>query len=164
MLSTSSKSSSIAVFLAAEIAVVVLARFRLRRGLVVRGMPYDRDQDQAVCEPRSTLRIAGYGQRMFTSEVPPRAILLDGELMAVGEMPSEHLATPATLQANDVIAVNGSPDRHSGAPLTLRFGCGFSESGECLMHSRDQGCELIGPDLVSPNICSNDIGSDFSIE
>jgi hypothetical protein len=84
--------------------------------------------------------------------------------MTGGEVPPEHLAAPAAFQANDVIAIDGSTDRHGGGPLSFGSGCRFSEPRECLMHSRDQCCELIGPDLVSPNICSNDIGSEFSIE
>ena len=32
------------------------------------------------------------------------------------------------------------------------------------MDGRDQCPELIGPDLVSPNVRSDDIGSEFSIQ
>jgi hypothetical protein len=60
-----------------------------------------------------------------------------------------------------MILVNRSPDRHGGSPLSFGFGYRFSELRECLMDGRNQCPELIGPDLVSPNICSNDIGSEF---
>jgi len=79
-------------------------------------------------------------------------------------MPSEHLAAPAAFEANDIIAMNGSADRHGGGPLSLNFGCRLSESRECLMDGRNQCPELVGPDLVSPNISSDDIGREFSIE
>jgi hypothetical protein len=84
--------------------------------------------------------------------------------MGGSEVPPEHLATPAAFQANDVIAIDGSTDRHSGGPLSLNFGCRLSESRECPIDSRDQFAELVGPDLVSPNICADDIGGEFSTE
>jgi hypothetical protein len=51
---------------------------------------------------------------MLTGEVPASAILLYGQSMAGTEMPPEHLAAPAAIQANDIIAMDGSPDRDSG--------------------------------------------------
>jgi len=59
--------------------------------------------------------------------------------------------------------MNRSTDRHGGSALRLGFGCRFSESGERLMHGRDQRPELIGPDLVSPNVCSDNVGREFSV-
>jgi hypothetical protein len=47
---------------------------------------------------------------MLTGEVPPSAILFHSQSMAGIEMPSEHLAAPATIEADDIIAVNGLPD------------------------------------------------------
>jgi len=38
---------------------------------------------------------------MFARQVPASAILLDGQSMAGIEMPLDHLAAPAALQAND---------------------------------------------------------------
>jgi hypothetical protein len=84
--------------------------------------------------------------------------------MGGSEVPPEHLAPPAAVKANDVIAIHGSPDRNGGGPLNLGLGSWLSEAGDRPMHSRDQGRELVGRDLVSPNISSNDIGSEFSIE
>jgi hypothetical protein len=67
---------------------------------------------------------------MFTGEIPPRPILVDGQSMAGREMPSEHLAAPATIEADDIIAMNGLPDCDGGCPLNLRFGCRFTEADE----------------------------------
>ena len=67
---------------------------------------------------------------MLTGEVPLCAILLHGQFMAGNEMPSEHLATPAAFQANDIIPMNRSPDRDGRCPLSLGFGCRFSEADE----------------------------------
>ena len=47
---------------------------------------------------------------MLTGEGPPHAVLLDAQSMAGCEMPLEHLAAPATIEADDIIAVNGLPD------------------------------------------------------
>jgi hypothetical protein len=47
-----SKSTLIAAFPAAEIAVEVLPGFRARPVLVLHGMAYDRDQGQAVWQAR----------------------------------------------------------------------------------------------------------------
>jgi hypothetical protein len=116
------------------------------------------------CQRGSALRIAGRCHWMVTGEVPARAILLHGQSMAGSEMPSEHLAAPAALQANDIIAVNGSPGRDGGCPLTPGFGCRFSESSQCLMNGRDQRPELVGRDLVLPNIGDDNRGSEFSIK
>ena len=101
---------------------------------------------------------------MLAREFPASTILVDAQSTVTSKMPPERQAAPATFEANDVIGVDRSPDRHGGSPLSLNFGCRFSESRECLMDGRNQRRELIGPDLVSPNICSNDIGSEFSIE
>ena len=43
---------------------------------------------------------------MFTREVPTSTILVDAQLMAGSEMASDHLATPAAFEADDIIAVN----------------------------------------------------------
>ena len=101
---------------------------------------------------------------MVSGKFPAGTILLHSQLVAGHEMPPEHLAAPAAFEANDKIALYGSPDRNGRGPLSLGFGYRFSASRERLMDGRDQGREFIGCDLVSPNICSNDIGSDFSIE
>jgi len=83
--------------------------------------------------------------------------------MSGREMPSEHLAAPAALQADYIVAMNGSPDRDGGCPLSLGFGCGFPEPDERLMDSRDHGRELVGRDLVSPNVSCDYIGREFSV-
>jgi hypothetical protein len=101
---------------------------------------------------------------MVSGEFPPRAILLHGGFMAGSEMPSEHLAAPAAFQANDIIALNRSPDGDGRCPLTRGFDTGFPEPRERLMDGRDQFSELCGADLVSSNICGDDVGREFSIE
>jgi hypothetical protein len=55
--------------------------------------------------------------------------------MAGREMAFEHLAAPAAIEAD-----------------------------ERLMNSRDQDRQLVGPDLVTADICSNNVGRAFSIE
>ncbi len=82
--------------------------------------------------------------------------------MAGREMPFEHLAAPATIEADDIIAVNGLPDWDGGCPLDLRFGCRFTEADERLMNGRDQDRQLVRPNLVAADICSNDVGREFS--
>ena len=74
---------------------------------------------------------------MLTGEGPPHAVLLDAQSMAGREMAIEHLAAPATIEADDIIAMNGLPDWDGGCPLNLRFGCRFTEADECLMNGRD---------------------------
>ena len=101
---------------------------------------------------------------MLTGEVPASTILLHRQVMAGNEMPSKHLAAPPAFQTNDIIAMDGAPDCHGGGRLTFGFGCGFSEPGERPMDGRDQFCELVGPDLVSPNVGGNDRRSEFSVD
>jgi len=101
---------------------------------------------------------------MVSGEFPATAILVDAQSMAGHEMPSEHLTAPAAFEANDIIGVDRSTDRDGGGPLRFGFGCRFSESRERLMDRRNQCPELIGPDLVSPNVRGNDVGREFSIE
>ena len=100
---------------------------------------------------------------MFPRQVPANTVLIDAQSVSGREMPSEHQAAPAALQANDIIVMNGSTDRHRGCPLSLGFGCRFSELGNRLMDSRDQGRELVGPNLVSPNVSCDYIGREFSV-
>ena len=111
----------------------------------------------------SALRVAGRGDWMFTRQFPASAVLVRAQSVAACEMPPERLAAPATFETNDIIVMNRSPDRHSGGPVSLGFGCRFSDSGERLMHGRDQHSELIGPNLVSPNVRGNNRRREFSI-
>jgi hypothetical protein len=100
---------------------------------------------------------------MVSGEFPARPIVLHAQSMSGREMASKHLAAPAAFEANNIITMNRSPDRHGGCPLTFGFGCGFSEPGERPMDGRDQLPELVGPDLVSPNICGDNVGREFSV-
>jgi|HubBroStandDraft_2_1064218.scaffolds.fasta_scaffold195542_2 hypothetical protein len=101
---------------------------------------------------------------MLSGEFPASAILLYRQSMAGSEMPFEHLAAPATIEADDIITMNRLSDRHGRGSLSLDFGCRFSEADERLMNSRDQDRQLVGPDLVTADICSNNVGRAFSIE
>jgi hypothetical protein len=101
---------------------------------------------------------------MFTRQVPPSTILLDAQSMTGRNMPSEHLAAPAAIEADDIIAMNRSPDRYGGGLISLGFDYRFSDSRERLMDGRDQRSELVGPDLVSPNISGDDVGRECSVE
>jgi hypothetical protein len=101
---------------------------------------------------------------MVTGEIPPHPILLRGQSMAGSEMPFEHLAAPATFDANDIIAMDGSPDRHGGCSFALGLGCRFAETRERLMHGRDQRPELVEPDLVLPNVCGDNCSRELSID
>src|SRR5439155_25616485 len=85
----------------------------------------------------SPTRRAARDYPMFTRQVPASTILLDGQSMAGSEMSSEHLAAPATFEANDIIAMNRSPDRDGGCPLSIEFGYRFTEACEGLIHGRD---------------------------
>ena len=84
--------------------------------------------------------------------------------MAGCQMPSNHQAAPTAFQADDVIPMNGSADRHRGSSLTADFWWLFTETCEGLMNSRDQGPELIGRDLIAPNICGDNLSREFSID
>ena len=53
---------------------------------------------------------------MLTGEGPPPAVLFDAQSMADREMAFEHLAVPATIEADDIIAMNGLPDRDGRCP------------------------------------------------
>jgi hypothetical protein len=101
---------------------------------------------------------------MFTRQAPAKTILIYAQFMARREMPSEHLAAPAALQANDVIAMDRSPDRDGGCPVHLGFDRRFTEADERLTNGRDQRSELVGRDLVLPNIGGNNHRGEFSIE
>ena len=110
------------------------------------------------------LRIAGRGQGMFTRQIPVHAILLHGQSMSGRDMASEHLAAPPTFEADHEIPVNGSPDQHRGCALAADFCYGFPETCERLMDGRDQGRELIGPDLVATHVSGDNRRSEFSIK
>ena len=61
-------------------------------------------------QPRSPLRIAERGDRMFSRQVPASTIFSDAQSMAGGWMRSEHLTAPPAFKTNHVVPVNGSPD------------------------------------------------------
>ena len=82
---------------------------------------------------------------MLTGEFPASATLLHGQSIAGREMPSEHLASPAAIEAHDIIAMNRSLDRDGGYVLDPDFGCRFTEGDERLMHRRDQDPEWSSP-------------------
>jgi hypothetical protein len=76
-------------------------------------------------------------------------------------MPAQHLPAPAAIQADDVIVLNGSADRNCGGSLDDGF-CGrFAELTEGLMNGRDQRRQLIGWDLIAPNVGGDDLGGEF---
>jgi hypothetical protein len=101
---------------------------------------------------------------MVLGKFPASTILVDAQFMSGREMPSEHLAAPAALQADYIVAMDGSPNRHGRRPPSLGFGCQFSETGERLMDGRDERPELVRSDLVSPNVPGDDVGREFSIK
>jgi hypothetical protein len=101
---------------------------------------------------------------MFTRQVPASTMLVDAQCMAGSEMASDHLATPAAFEADDIIAMNRSPDRHGGCPLTPGFAYRFTTACEGLMNSRDKDRQLVRPNLIAADICSNDVGREFSVE
>src|SRR5271156_133936 len=116
------------------------------------------------CQRGSPFRICRRDQSVIAGKVPPCSIRIDGQSMAGSEMASDHLAAPATFQANDIIAMDGSANRDGGYPLIPSSGCRLSESSERLMHGRDQRPELVGHDLVLPNISCDNCRSEFSIK
>ena len=81
-------------------AAVPLAEFRVRVGPVAPWMPYAPAQGRSVSPdwnvvPNSrALSLGAHGG------------LVDGQSMASIEMPSEHLAAPAGVEAHDIILVN----------------------------------------------------------
>jgi hypothetical protein len=70
------------------------------------GYPTPPPEADLFCQTGSPLGVAGRDQRMFTRQVPSGAILFDTQSVASRYMPSEHLAAPATFEADDKIAVN----------------------------------------------------------
>jgi hypothetical protein len=100
---------------------------------------------------------------MVTGEVPASTILIYGKSMAGCDMPLEHLAAPATVQANDIIAVNRSPDRDGGSSLFVGFCHWFTEADKRLMHGRDQRTEFIGRDLILSNIGGSYLCNEIAI-
>ena len=93
---------------------------------------------------------------MLTAEFTASATLLHGQSIAGREMPSEHLASPAAIEAHDIIAMNRSLDRDGRYLLDPGFGCQFTEGDERLVYRRDQDRELVEPNLVLPNVCGDD--------
>ena len=101
---------------------------------------------------------------MLSREFPASTILVGAQSTVTSKMPPERQAAPAAFEANDIIAVNRSTNRHRGSSLAAGFWWRFTETCEGLMDGRNQCPELIGPDLVSPNVRGDDVGRAFSIE
>jgi hypothetical protein len=100
---------------------------------------------------------------MFGSQLPAIAILLGAQSMCIREMSAEHFASPTAFKADDAIAMNGLSDRHRGCPGAGGFSYRFAETGNRLMNRRNQGGDLVSPDLITPNICGHNFRGEFSI-
>ena len=99
---------------------------------------------------------------MVSREFPSGAILVDVQPMTGREMPFEDLPAPAAFEANDIIAVNRAPDGDGGSPINFRFCRRSSKSRERPMDDRDQRRQLVGRDLISSNICGDDISREVA--
>jgi hypothetical protein len=153
----------IVVFFVAEKVVGVLPGFRVRPPPVPPGLPTTTTKAKLFRETGSAFQIARCGQWMISGEFPAGTILVLAQSVAC-EVPPECLAAPAAFEANYIIAMNRSPDGDGGGPINLGFCCRFSESRERCMHGRDQRREFVGPDLVSPNISSDDVCREVAVE
>jgi hypothetical protein len=77
--------------------------------------------------------------------------------MAGRDVPFEHYAVPTAFKADHEISLNRSADRHGRRSLSRNFDGRLSKACDGLMHGRDQRRELVGPDLVAPEICDHDL-------
>lgn len=81
--------------------------------------------------------------------------------MGSSDVPPERLAAPPAVETDHIIVMNGSADRH----------CRDSRGGfyrpikasERLLDGRDQTCNLVGTDLIAPDIRRDDFRGEFSI-
>jgi hypothetical protein len=78
-------------------------------------------------------------------------------------MATQRLTTPPAFEAHDVIAPDRLPYRNGGRPGADGFMFRLAETGERLMNIRDQSADLVGPDLMSPNICGHNLRGEFPI-
>ena len=78
-------------------------------------------------------------------------------------MPAKHAARPTAIQAHHGIWRDRSADRHRWSSLDYGFCCRFTKTNESLVDSRNQGAELIGPDLITSQIGADDLHGEFSV-
>ena len=83
--------------------------------------------------------------------------------MSSRDMPAKHAARPTAIQAHHGIWRDRSADRHRWSSLDYGFCCRFTKTNESLVDSRNQGAELIGPDLITSQIGADDLHGEFSV-
>ena len=93
---------------------------------------------------------------MVRRQFPAGAVGSGFEAVSGPQVPAEHLGAIPALEADDMILLDRAPDRHGWLGLFLRRGHSAPESGEPAMHLGNQAGELVGPDLVMPDITADD--------
>ena len=81
--------------------------------------------------------------------------------MGGGDVPTKHVAAPSAFEANDVIAPDRLLYRDGRCPGGGDFRFRFGETSEHLINARNQGGDLVSPDLIAPNKCGDDPRSEF---
>jgi hypothetical protein len=100
---------------------------------------------------------------MIRRQLPTGTVVSGFEAMGDPQMAAKHLRGIPALEADDVILVDRAPDRNRRRRQVLCRG-GTPETGERLMHLRDQCRKLFGRDLVVPHITADDFRDPIEID
>jgi hypothetical protein len=90
-------------------------------------------------------------------QFPAGAVIGIFEIMGDPQMSAERLRAVPALEANHIVLLHRSPDRHRRFGGLLNWWRATPEIGERLIHLDDQSYELVGPDLVMPDVAADDV-------
>jgi hypothetical protein len=92
---------------------------------------------------------------VILTQFPAGAVVRDFEIMGDPQMPAKHLSAIPALEADHMIGLYRASDRNCrlGRPHRRRAA---AEIGETPMHLDDERWNLIGRDLIMPDIAAND--------
>lgn len=93
---------------------------------------------------------------MLSWQLPAGAILVDAQTVSGVNVSTKHLPTPTAVEADDKISLNRASDRDRRGPLGLDGLDRLTETGKRLMYDQDQRWELIGRNLIVPQVAGDD--------
>jgi hypothetical protein len=89
--------------------------------------------------------------------LPAGAVIGDLETVCDPQMPAKRLCAKPALEADDVVLLHRASDRRCRLGWLLHR-WGTPETGKRAMHPDNQSCELVGLDLMMPQVATDDAG------
>src|SRR5438874_12812815 len=99
---------------------------------------------------------------MVALKIPASKISLGAQPMTRVEMPAQHFAFPAAIEADDGVALHRASHRYRRGQRRLRLG-GLAETADRAMHRADQLGDLLRRQAVMRDIAGDNPGNQLGI-